>query len=146
LLDLTLFGTVKREGRYYLPFSDLGRTGNFVYNVYRKMEKTLSPPNISAAFQAIEIICDTKSIPCRIVLHQEKLRESKGALNSGTLIIPSNLSRLYDILPNSDGSRNKNKCSSLTFSLFHPRGMEIQLDVRSAKSGGLTYSTGHPCI
>jgi hypothetical protein len=83
LLDLAFFGMLKWEEKYYLPFSDLGKTGNFVYNVYRKMEKTLTAPNIWAVFQAIEITCDTESIPCRIVLHQEKLRESKGALDSG---------------------------------------------------------------
>jgi hypothetical protein len=36
--------------------------------------------------------------------------------------------------------------SSLTLTLFHPTGMEIQFDVRSAKSGYPTGSTGYPCI
>jgi hypothetical protein len=55
LLDLTLFGIFKREGRYHLPFGDLGTTVDFVYNVYMKMAKTLSLPNIWAAFQPIGV-------------------------------------------------------------------------------------------
>jgi hypothetical protein len=57
LLDLTFFTIFRREGKYHLPFGDLGTTVNFVYNVYTKMAERLtpSPPNISAAFQAIGV-------------------------------------------------------------------------------------------
>jgi hypothetical protein len=44
LLDLTLFGMLKREGKYHLPVSDLGTMVNFVYNVDLKMAKTLTAP------------------------------------------------------------------------------------------------------
>jgi hypothetical protein len=91
LLDLTLFGIFKQEGKYHLPFSDLGTTVNFAYNVSLKMATRLTPPNIWAAFQAIGITFDMESIPCRIVFHQEKLRESKAFVKSGTLIIHCNL-------------------------------------------------------
>jgi ABC-type molybdate transport system ATPase subunit len=42
LLDLTLVGMFTRDGKYHLPFSDLGTTVNFVHNVYLKMAKTLT--------------------------------------------------------------------------------------------------------
>jgi hypothetical protein len=46
LLDLTIFGMLKREGKYHLPFSDLGTMVNFVYNVYLKMGKSLTPKHM----------------------------------------------------------------------------------------------------
>jgi hypothetical protein len=69
LLDLTLFEIFKREGKSRLPFGDLGTTVNFVYNVYAKMEKTLTSPNIWAAFQTIGVEwCLTREashiVPC----------------------------------------------------------------------------------
>jgi hypothetical protein len=33
LLDLALFGIFKREGKYHLPFGDLGTTVNFVSEI-----------------------------------------------------------------------------------------------------------------
>jgi hypothetical protein len=75
-LDLAVFGTFKRERKYHLPFSDLGTTVNFVCNVYLKMTKTLTATNIWAAFQVIGAMFDRENIPCRIVFHREKLRES----------------------------------------------------------------------
>jgi hypothetical protein len=46
LLDLTLFGIFKQKGKYYLPFDELTTTTNFMYNVYIKLAKTLTHPNI----------------------------------------------------------------------------------------------------
>jgi hypothetical protein len=106
LLDLTLFGMFKQEGKYHLPFSDLGTTINFAYNVYLKMAKRLTSQNIWAAFQAIGSTFNMESMPCHIVFHQEKLGESKGFIKSGTLIIHCNLRRLDDKMPNSAGSTN----------------------------------------
>jgi hypothetical protein len=55
LFDLTLFGIFKREGKYHLPFGDLGTTVNYIYNASLKMAKTLTPPSTWAAFQAIGV-------------------------------------------------------------------------------------------
>jgi hypothetical protein len=45
-LDLTLFAIFKREGKYHLPFGDLGTTANFAHDVYTKSAKTLTTLNI----------------------------------------------------------------------------------------------------
>jgi hypothetical protein len=54
LLDLTSFGMFKREGKYHLPFSDLGTTVNFVYNISLKMAKTLSPQTYGQHFRQLK--------------------------------------------------------------------------------------------
>jgi hypothetical protein len=55
LLGLTLFGIFTRERKYHLPFEYLGTALNFVDNVSTKMAKTLTMPNVWAAFQAIGV-------------------------------------------------------------------------------------------
>jgi hypothetical protein len=55
LLDLSLFGLFKREGKYHLHFGDLGTMINFGYSLYTKMAKILTSQNIWAAFQAIGV-------------------------------------------------------------------------------------------
>jgi hypothetical protein len=78
LLNLTLFEIFKQDGKYRLPFDELTTTTNFVYNVYVKLTKTLTPPNTWTAFNAIGVIFNTGATPYRIVFHPEKLRESQG--------------------------------------------------------------------
>jgi hypothetical protein len=63
LLDLTLFGIFKREGKSHLPFGDVGTTVDFVYDGYTNMAKTLILPNIAASFQAIAVTFGTESTP-----------------------------------------------------------------------------------
>jgi hypothetical protein len=78
----------KRERKYHLPFSDLEMMVNFVYNLYLMMAKRLTSRNIWAAFQATGVTFDTESIPCRIVFHQEKLREAKEPVELWNLDYP----------------------------------------------------------
>jgi hypothetical protein len=59
VLDLTLFGILKREGQYSLLFDEPARTITFVYNLDIQMANTVTPPNISTAFQAIDLDLDT---------------------------------------------------------------------------------------
>jgi hypothetical protein len=54
LLDLTLSGIFKREGKYHLPFGDLGTTVNFVYNAYTTMTKTVTPQTYGPHFRRLE--------------------------------------------------------------------------------------------
>jgi hypothetical protein len=68
LLDLILFGIFKHEIKSHLPFGDLETTVSFVYNVYMKMAKTLSLPNVWVAFSAIGVEFDKGIVPCRVVL------------------------------------------------------------------------------
>jgi hypothetical protein len=55
LLDLIVFEIFKHEEKYHLLFGDFETTVNSVYNTYIKMAKTLSLPNIWAAFQGIRV-------------------------------------------------------------------------------------------
>jgi hypothetical protein len=47
-------------------------TISFVFNLEIKMAKTLIPPNIWAARQAIEVDFDTSRTPDRVGFHHEK--------------------------------------------------------------------------
>jgi hypothetical protein len=53
ILDMTLFGVLKHQPRYDLPFDDDTATVKFIMKVYRDFKKTMVEPNIWAAFQAI---------------------------------------------------------------------------------------------
>lgn len=78
LLDLTLFGAFKRVGQYQLPFDDITTTSRFIYRLYIDFLRTLTPPNIWAAFGAIGVEFDVTQTPYRVIFHPEKLQESKG--------------------------------------------------------------------
>jgi hypothetical protein len=78
ILDLTLFGVLKHQPRYYLPFDDDAATVKFIMKVYRDFKKTMVEPNIWAAFQTIGFEYDTGAEPDRLLFNEEKLRESKG--------------------------------------------------------------------
>jgi hypothetical protein len=78
ILDLTLFGVLKRQPRYDLPFDDDTATVKFIMKVYRDFKETMVEPNIWAAFQAIGFEYDTAAEPYRLLFNGEKLRESKG--------------------------------------------------------------------
>jgi hypothetical protein len=55
LLDLTLFGILNWEAKYHFLFGVLGTTPNCVHNVSTTMAKTLNPPNVWAALEAIGV-------------------------------------------------------------------------------------------
>jgi hypothetical protein len=78
LLDLTLLGISKTEGTYRLPFDELTKTTNLAYHMDIMLGKTLTHPNIWAAFNTIGVIFHTGEIPSRVAFHPEKLRESQG--------------------------------------------------------------------
>jgi hypothetical protein len=63
LLDLTLFGMFKQEGKYHSPFSDLGTTINFAYNVSLKMAKSLTPQPYGQHFEQLESLLTWKASP-----------------------------------------------------------------------------------
>jgi hypothetical protein len=91
LVGLTLFGIFKCKGKDHLPFHDLVTTLNFLHNVdhiYLKIAKTLTPPNIWAAFQAVGVKFDmrTASKPSyfEISFTGNKRRNLSDSLNSRT--------------------------------------------------------------
>jgi hypothetical protein len=63
LLDLTLFRMFKREEKYHLPFSDVGTTLNFVYNVYLTMVKILTPQTYGQHFRQLKSRLTRKASP-----------------------------------------------------------------------------------
>jgi hypothetical protein len=87
-----LFGMFKGEGKYHLPFSDLGTMANFVYNLYLMMAERLTPHTQSQHFRKFESVTfDTESIPYWIVFHQEKLKEAKELVELWNLDYPLQL-------------------------------------------------------
>jgi hypothetical protein len=78
ILDLTLFGVLKHQPRYDLPFDDDAATVTFIMKVYRDFKKTILEANIRAAFQAIALEYNRVAAPYRLLFNEEKLRESKG--------------------------------------------------------------------
>jgi hypothetical protein len=46
ILDLTLFGVLKRRPRYQLPFEDEKETVNFIMKVYHEFKQTIVESNI----------------------------------------------------------------------------------------------------
>jgi hypothetical protein len=78
VLDTTLFGVLKRQRRYELPFGDEKATVQFFMKVYHNFKQTMVEPNIWGAFQALGFEFDTRSEPYRLLFNEEKLRESTG--------------------------------------------------------------------
>jgi hypothetical protein len=74
ILDLTLFGVLKHQPRYDLPFDDEAAAVKFIMKVYRDFKKTMVEPNIWAAFQAIGFEYDTVAEPYQLLFNEEKLR------------------------------------------------------------------------
>jgi hypothetical protein len=90
ILDLTLFGVLKHQPRYDLPFDDDTATVKFIMKVYSDFKKTMVEPNIWAAFQAIGFEYDTVAEPYRLLFNKEKLRESKGFQEPWMIDFPLN--------------------------------------------------------
>ena len=80
ILDLTLFGVLKRRTNYQLPFEDERATVKFIMKVYHDFKQTMVEPNIWGAFRAIGFGFgfDTESEPYRLLFDGEKLRQSAG--------------------------------------------------------------------
>jgi hypothetical protein len=80
LLDLTLFGVLKLDPRYGLPFDDAKATVKCMMKVYRNFRHTIVPFNVWGAFRAfgLEFEFDTRREPYRLLFDEEKLRGSAG--------------------------------------------------------------------
>jgi hypothetical protein len=80
ILDMTLFGVLKRRTRYELPFRDVKATAKVIMKVSHCFKQTMVEPNIWGAFQALEseFEFDTTSEPYRLLFNEEKLRENAG--------------------------------------------------------------------
>jgi hypothetical protein len=78
VLDVTLFGVLKRRPRSQLPFEDEKETVGFIMKVYRDFKQTMVKPNIWGAFWVIGFEFDTEKEPYRLLFNEEKLRQTEG--------------------------------------------------------------------
>jgi hypothetical protein len=78
VLDVTLFGALKRRLGYKLPFEYEKETVKFMMKSYRNFKQTMVEPNIWGVFRAIrfEFEFDTEVEPYRLLFKEEKLRQS----------------------------------------------------------------------
>jgi hypothetical protein len=79
ILDVTVFGVLKRRVGDKLPFEDEKEIVEFIMKGYRDFKQTMEEPNIWRAFQAIgfEFEFDTEADPYRFLSNEEKLRENE---------------------------------------------------------------------
>jgi hypothetical protein len=66
VLDVTLFGVLKRRLGYELPFEDEKETVSFIMKVYHDFKQTMVEPNICGAFRTIGFEFDTEAEPYRL--------------------------------------------------------------------------------
>jgi hypothetical protein len=80
VLDLTLFGVLKRCPRYELPFDENNATAKVITNVYHKITQTMVRPNVWGTFRALalEFEFDTRREPYELLFDDVKLREGAG--------------------------------------------------------------------
>jgi hypothetical protein len=65
ILDVTLFGVIKRRPRYELPFEDEKETVKFIMKGYHDFKQTMVEPNIWGAFRATWFEFDLRCEPYR---------------------------------------------------------------------------------
>jgi hypothetical protein len=78
VLDLTLFGVLKRRPRYELPFETDDSTIKFIMTVYHDFRQTMVPSNVWGAFHALGFDYDTRRDLSRLLFDEGKLRGSAG--------------------------------------------------------------------
>jgi hypothetical protein len=90
VLDVTLFGVLKRRLAYELSFEDEKETVKFTMKVSRDFKQTMVEPNIWGAFQVIgfEFEFDTQAEPYRFLFNEEKLKQSEGFRELGRIGFP----------------------------------------------------------
>jgi hypothetical protein len=60
VLDLTLFGVLKRPPRYELPFENNHAMVKVIMKVYHDFKETMVPPNLGEAFYALGFDFDAR--------------------------------------------------------------------------------------
>jgi hypothetical protein len=74
VVDLTLFGALKRRPRYELPFETDHATVKFMMKVYHDFRQTMVPSNVWGAFHALGLDYDTRKEPSRLLFDEGKLK------------------------------------------------------------------------
>jgi hypothetical protein len=88
VLDLTLFGVLKRRPRYELPLETDCATVKFIMKVYHDFKHTTVPSNVWGAFDALGLDFDTRREPFRLLFDEEKLRGRAGVQGLWSLDFP----------------------------------------------------------
>jgi hypothetical protein len=80
VLDLTLFGVLKRRGQYQLPLEEDSGSTRFIRKVHHdfRMTITMIEPNICGAFRAIGVKYSVVYGVRRVSVDEMTLRESEG--------------------------------------------------------------------
>jgi hypothetical protein len=78
VLDLVLFGALKKRPNGLRAFEEEPPTVTFLLKVYRDFKQTMIETNIWKAFEAIGLIYDIEQIPYGLLFDEEKLRQSPG--------------------------------------------------------------------
>jgi hypothetical protein len=102
-LDLCLFGVLKRQGQYVLPFDDNRTTTNFLLKIYRTLRQTMVEANILEAFQEAGLGFDTSSEPYRIRFSEKNCEELRDSKKYGCSTSPWRNYRQDDKMRNLDG-------------------------------------------
>jgi hypothetical protein len=109
VLDLTLFGVLKRRARYELPFETDNGAIRLILKVYHDFRQTMVPSNIWGTFRALGVDFDMRREPSRLLFDEEKLRGRAGFRCSGPLTFPWTNYRIDDVLLGSGGSMGQSK-------------------------------------
>jgi hypothetical protein len=111
VLDLTLFGVLKRCPRYELPFDEYNATVKVIAKVYHDFTQTMARPNIWGTFRALalEFEFDARREPYDLSFDEVTLRESAGFEELGSVTFSWTSYRADDILLTSVGSTSLSK-------------------------------------
>jgi hypothetical protein len=90
VLDLTLFGVVKRRGQYQVPLHDDAWSARFIRRVYHDFRMTMMmiEPNIWGAFRGIGVKYSVVDAVQRVSFDEMTLREREGAREAWERNVP----------------------------------------------------------
>jgi hypothetical protein len=109
VLDLTLFGVLKRCPRYELPFDDNNATAKGITKVYHHFAHTMVRSNTLEAFRALYFEFDMRREPPKLLFDEIKSRESADFEGLGSVTFPWISCGADDVLLTSVGSTSLNK-------------------------------------
>jgi hypothetical protein len=111
VLDLTLFGVLKRCPRYELPFDENIATVKVITKIYHDFVQTMARPNVWGTFRALgcEFEFDRRREPYELLFDEVKLRESEGFDELCSVTCPWTNYRAGDVLLASVGSTSLSK-------------------------------------
>jgi hypothetical protein len=77
VLDLTLFGVLKRCPRYERPFDENNATVKVITKVYHDFTQTRARSNVWGTFRALGLEFDTEREFCGLLFDEENLKETR---------------------------------------------------------------------